>query len=236
MTYTIPNRSSAQTVTLYFAETFLSGAGQRLFNVSINGTTVLTSFDIFAAAGGANRAITRSFTTTANASGQVVIQFVSGTQNPKVNGITVVAGGQGPTPTNTNTPIGSTNTPTSTPTRTNTPVDPTNTPTRTPTRTNTAIGPTNTPTPTPVTGGTCIASNATTITAPFIFDGAGTFCWRASNLGSFINSWNLASLTINGVNFANQFQFTTNLPPKAADGFWYISYTGNFTFSHFEAR
>ncbi|HET9912535.1 MAG TPA: endo-1,4-beta-xylanase, partial [Anaerolineales bacterium] len=37
MTYTIPNRSGAQTVTLYFAETYLSAAGQRLFNVSING-------------------------------------------------------------------------------------------------------------------------------------------------------------------------------------------------------
>ena len=41
MTYTIPNRSGAQTVTLYFAETYVTAAGQRLFNVSINGTTVL---------------------------------------------------------------------------------------------------------------------------------------------------------------------------------------------------
>src|SRR6185295_4877082 len=93
MTYTIPNRSGAQTVTLYFAETFVTGAGQRLFNVSINGTTVLSNFDIFASAGGANRAIARSFNTTANSSGQVVIQFISGTQNPKVNGITAAGGG-----------------------------------------------------------------------------------------------------------------------------------------------
>ena len=36
-TYTIPNRTagSAQTVTLYFAETYVTAAGQRLFNVSI---------------------------------------------------------------------------------------------------------------------------------------------------------------------------------------------------------
>ena len=72
--------------------------------------------------------------------------------------------------------------------------------------------------------------------APFTFDGAGTFCWRSSNLGSNINSWNLASLTVNGVNFTNQFQFTTALPPKAADGFWYVSYTGNFPWSHFETK
>src|SRR4029079_3815566 len=65
---------------------------------------------------------------------------------------------------------------------------------------------------------------AATITAPFAFDGAGTLCWRSSNLGGQINSWNLASLTVNGVNFANTFAFTTALPPKAADGFWYVSY------------
>src|SRR5262245_42141042 len=69
---------------------------------------------------------------------------------------------------------------------------------------------------------------ASTITAPFMFDGAGTLCWRSSNLGGQINNWNLVSLTINGVDFTGKFAFTNTLPPKAADGFWYISYTGNF--------
>ena len=96
--YTIPNRSGAQTVTLYFAESYVTAAGQRLFNVSINGTTVLSSFDIYASAGGQNRAIARTFNTTANGSGQVVIQFITGTQSPKINGITVT-GGTSPTPT-----------------------------------------------------------------------------------------------------------------------------------------
>jgi poly(3-hydroxybutyrate) depolymerase len=107
MTYTIPGRSGAQTVTLYFAETYLSGSGQRLFNVTINGTTVLSDFDIFASAGGANRAIARTFTTTADSSGQVVIKFIPGTENPKINGITVTGGGTTvtpPPPTPTPTP------------------------------------------------------------------------------------------------------------------------------------
>jgi hypothetical protein len=94
-TYTIPDRTpgSAQTVTLYFQESYWTAAGQRTFNVAINGATVLTAFDIFAAAGGANRAIARTFTTTANASGQVVVQFTraGGPDNPKVCGITVAA-------------------------------------------------------------------------------------------------------------------------------------------------
>ena len=107
MTYTIPDRSGAQTVTLYFAETILSSQGQRLFDVTINGTTVLSKFDIYAGAGGPNRAIAKTFTTTADSCGLVVIKFISGTENPKINGITVSGGGTTvtpPPPTPTPTP------------------------------------------------------------------------------------------------------------------------------------
>ncbi len=94
MSYTIPNRTagSTQTVTLYFAETYLTASGQRIFNVTINGTSVLSNFDIYASAGGQNKAIAKSFSTTANSSGQVVIQFNTVTENPKVNGISVAEG------------------------------------------------------------------------------------------------------------------------------------------------
>jgi len=92
-TYTLPGFTAgrAATVTLYIAESFWTAAGQRTFNVVINGATVLSAFDIFAAAGGANRAIARTFNTTANASGQVVIQFArgGGPDNPKISAVTV---------------------------------------------------------------------------------------------------------------------------------------------------
>ena len=95
-TYTIPGftAGSAATVTLYFSESYWSAAGQRTFNVAVNGATVLTAFDIYASAGGQNRALARSFETTANSSGQVVIAFTrnGGPDNPKVSGITVAAG------------------------------------------------------------------------------------------------------------------------------------------------
>jgi endo-1,4-beta-xylanase len=89
MTYTIPNRSGAQKVTLYFAESYLSGPGQRRFSVAINGVKVLSDFDIFAAAGGRNKAVARTLDATANLKGQVVIQFIPVTQNPKVDALTV---------------------------------------------------------------------------------------------------------------------------------------------------
>ncbi|MCL6592025.1 MAG: endo-1,4-beta-xylanase, partial [Firmicutes bacterium] len=64
MSYTIPGFTAGNSyeVTLYFAETFLTSAGSRRFNVSINGTTVLSNFDIYASAGGQNKAIARTFT------------------------------------------------------------------------------------------------------------------------------------------------------------------------------
>jgi len=39
---------------LGFTESYVTSPGQRIFNVSINGTQVLTNFDIYAAAGGRN--------------------------------------------------------------------------------------------------------------------------------------------------------------------------------------
>jgi poly(3-hydroxybutyrate) depolymerase len=98
MTYTIPDRSGPQLVTLYFVESYVSGPGQRLFDVIVNGTTVLSKFDIYASAGGSNRAISRTYATRADSSGQVVIQFISGVQNPKINAIAVTGAGTTVTP------------------------------------------------------------------------------------------------------------------------------------------
>ena len=94
-TYTLTGYSpgSAWTVTLYFAETYQTAAGKRSFDVSINGTKVLSAFDIYTAAGGANIGVAKSFAATANASGQIVIALAAGSvDNPKLNGISVAAG------------------------------------------------------------------------------------------------------------------------------------------------
>lgn len=79
-------------VRLHFAETYFTTINSRLFNVLINGVTVLTDYDIVADAGGANIAVTRTFTATANASGDIVIQFENGAKNnAQINGIEVFA-------------------------------------------------------------------------------------------------------------------------------------------------
>jgi len=71
-------------------------AGSRTFNVLINGTQVLTNFDIFAAAGGEYIAVIEPFTATASSTGTVTIQFVTVKDNAQVNGIEISpVGGSG---------------------------------------------------------------------------------------------------------------------------------------------
>jgi hypothetical protein len=96
-TYTIPGfpAGSTQQVRLHFAETFHTTAGSRVFNVSINGTQVLANFDIFAAAGAANKAVIKQFDVAANSSGQYVIVFTTVTDKALVSGIEVIAAGGG---------------------------------------------------------------------------------------------------------------------------------------------
>jgi len=90
--YTIPGFApgTTRTVRLHFAEYFHTAAGQRKFNVLINGTQVLANFDIFAAAGGGFRATVQTFSTTADSAGRVVISFTAGAVDlPLVSGIEV---------------------------------------------------------------------------------------------------------------------------------------------------
>jgi hypothetical protein len=92
MTYTMGGFTpgSSRSVTLYFVEHYWTAAGKRLFNVIVNGNQVLTDLDVFATAGGQYIAVAQTFTTTANSSGQVVVQFTTGSaDSPIVNGITV---------------------------------------------------------------------------------------------------------------------------------------------------
>ena len=77
-------------VRLHLAEIYFTAANSRMFNVSINGTQVLASFDIFAVSGAKNKANIQEFNAAANASGQFVIQFTSVKDNSLCCGIEVV--------------------------------------------------------------------------------------------------------------------------------------------------
>ena len=93
VTYTVPGLTAgtSYTIRLHFAELYFSAAGDRVFNVAINGTTVLTNFDIYATAKANYTAVVEQFTATANSSGDIVVAFTNGTiDQPMINGVEVL--------------------------------------------------------------------------------------------------------------------------------------------------
>ncbi|HXX42804.1 MAG TPA: alpha-amylase family glycosyl hydrolase [Chthoniobacterales bacterium] len=76
-------------VTLLEAETTATGPNQRVFNVSIEGQNVLSNFDIYAAAGGANIAWSQTLTNITVADSQLDIQFTPLVGNSRISGIAV---------------------------------------------------------------------------------------------------------------------------------------------------
>ncbi len=88
-TYTIAGLTAGTTYTvrLDWAELTFQGAGQRQFNVAINGNGVLSNFDVTATVG-YKKAVAEQFSATANGNGQIVIAFSKGAaDNPFINGI-----------------------------------------------------------------------------------------------------------------------------------------------------
>jgi hypothetical protein len=81
--------SSSHKVRLHFAETFWTANGQRTFNVSINGTQVLTAFDIFKTAGAKNKAVIEEFVENADTNGKYLIQFTAVVDKALISGIEI---------------------------------------------------------------------------------------------------------------------------------------------------
>jgi hypothetical protein len=88
MAYQFDVANKTYTVNLKFAELYFTTAGMRVFNVRINGQTVLSSFDIVAQAGGPNRAIDKAFQVNVT-DGKILIQLDSSVEDPQINGIEI---------------------------------------------------------------------------------------------------------------------------------------------------
>lgn len=74
-------------------ESWVNGAAQRLFNVTVNGLRVLENYDIFVDAGGKFLAKDRDFTTTALLEGgkyYLRVQFDPILENPKIHAIEIL--------------------------------------------------------------------------------------------------------------------------------------------------
>ena len=92
VTYALPNLTAgaSYTVRLHFAELYWTAGGKRKFNVAINGTTVLSNFDIYSATGAQYTGIVKEFAATANSSGQIVIKLTNVINNATIGGIQLI--------------------------------------------------------------------------------------------------------------------------------------------------
>jgi hypothetical protein len=96
-TYTVPVSDGDYIVDLMFAEIYhgvtggnpSGGVGSRVFSVEIEGTAVLTDYDVFAQAGGALTAITETFTVTVSG-GAADIGFTASVDFAKVSALCVM--------------------------------------------------------------------------------------------------------------------------------------------------
>lgn len=87
LTYHIPVVPGTYEVVLHFAEIFVTGAGQRVFDVEVEGAPFLTDFDLYAEAGFAAALATNTVIEVSDYS--IDIEFISQTDNPKVSAIEV---------------------------------------------------------------------------------------------------------------------------------------------------
>lgn len=88
--YAIPVPSNGTySVSLHFAEIAFESNGQRVFDVVIEGTTVLNDYDIHASASGANTAVIENILNVDVDDGVLDIEFVAVTERAKISGIEV---------------------------------------------------------------------------------------------------------------------------------------------------
>lgn len=96
--YNIPVNNGLYDISLHFAELYYGatggqlsngGPGKRLFNVLLEGVQVLTNYDIWVAAGGAERAVIQTFKNIQITDGQVNLTFIASVNNAKVNAISI---------------------------------------------------------------------------------------------------------------------------------------------------
>lgn len=86
--YNIPVSNGTYDVVLHFAETFWTQAGQRAFDVALEGAPQLQNFDLFAQSGATNVAYAQEFSVTVN-DGVLNISFLASVDRAKISGIEI---------------------------------------------------------------------------------------------------------------------------------------------------
>jgi hypothetical protein len=105
-TYTLSRLtpSAPYTVRLDEVEVYFNAAGHRNFDVVANGATVLSGVDLYKLTGAQGKAISLTFTASADTSGTILLHFVNHAGGAKVDGIAVYGTGPSPGPSTSPSP------------------------------------------------------------------------------------------------------------------------------------
>jgi cellulose 1,4-beta-cellobiosidase len=77
-----------------------------------------------------------------------------------------------------------------------------------------------------------ICTPTSTITVPFAKDGVADTCFQTASLCTYLNSWNLTTLDINGTTHLNSYTFSNTITP--VNGQYIIHYVSTVAWGHFE--
>ncbi len=77
-----------------------------------------------------------------------------------------------------------------------------------------------------------VCTPATPITSPYVKEGVGDVCLQASTLCSYITSWGMTTLEVNGTSYLNLWVSSSTIPPL--NGVYVIRYVSTNPYSHFE--
>jgi len=77
-----------------------------------------------------------------------------------------------------------------------------------------------------------VCSPATAVSVPYAKDGVGDICVVATSLCTYINSWNLTTLEVNGASYLNTYVASSSIAPL--NGTYTIHYVSAVAWGHFE--
>jgi subtilisin family serine protease len=76
---------------------------------------------------------------------------------------------------------------------------------------------------------------SSTVTIPFVADGASNRCVFFAGQANYISSWNMSAVELNGASVANSWVASSSFPQQC-DGGYYLRVTGSFAWSHVEVK
>ena len=78
-----------------------------------------------------------------------------------------------------------------------------------------------------------VCTPTSTVGSPYSRDGVGDVCFQTASLCSYINSWNLTTLEVNGTVYTNLYVTSSSIAPLS--GMYIVHYVGSYGWSHFES-